>query len=47
MRRHGGPAYWRQFGTTGDAKGEPTQINSISHGCSPTRFHQINVLVTD
>jgi TldD protein len=28
-----GPAFWRQFGTTGDAKGEPTQIvNSISHG---------------
>ena len=42
-----GPAYWQQFGTTGDAKGEPTQINSISHGCSPTRFRQINVLVTD
>jgi TldD protein len=42
-----GPSYWRQFGTTGDAKGEPTQINSISHGCSPTRFRQINVLVTD
>ena len=42
-----GPSYWRQFGTTGDAKGEPTQINSISHGCSPSRFRQINVLVTD
>jgi TldD protein len=42
-----GPSYWRQFGTTGDAKGEPTQINSISHGCSPTRFRQINVLRTD
>jgi TldD protein len=42
-----GPAYWRQYGTTGDAKGEPTQINSISHGCSPTRFRQINVLMTD
>ena len=42
-----GPAYWRQYGTTGDAKGEPTQINSISHGCSPTRFRNINVLVTD
>lgn len=42
-----GSAYWRQFGTTGDAKGEPTQINSISHGCSPSRFRQINVLVTD
>ncbi len=42
-----GPAYWQQFGTTGDAKGEPAQINSISHGCSPSRFRQINVLVTD
>jgi TldD protein len=42
-----GPAYWRQYGTTGDAKGEPTQINSISHGCSPTRFRKIDVIVTD
>src|ERR1035438_5767084 len=42
-----GPAYWRQYGTTGDAKGEPTQINSISHGCSPTRFRGINVILTD
>ena len=42
-----GPAYWRQYGTTGDAKGEPTQINSISHGCAPTRFRQINVILTD
>ena len=42
-----GPAYWQQFGTTGDAKGEPTQINAISHGCSPARFRQVNVLVTD
>jgi len=42
-----GPAYWQQFGTTGDAKGEPTQINAISHGCSPSRFRQVNVLVTD
>jgi TldD protein len=42
-----GPAYWRQYGTTGDAKGEPTQINSISHGCSPSRFRQVNVLLTD
>jgi TldD protein len=42
-----GPAYWRQYGTTGDAKGEPTQINSISHGCSPTRFRGIDVILTD
>lgn len=42
-----GPAYWRQYGTTGDAKGEPTQINAISHGCSPTRFRKVDVLLTD
>lgn len=42
-----GPAYWQQFGTSGDAKGEPTQINAMSHGCSPTRFRQINVIITD
>lgn len=42
-----GPGYWLQFGLTGDAKGEPTQINSISHGCSPSRFRQINVMLTD
>jgi TldD protein len=42
-----GPAYCRQYGTTGDAKGEPTQINSISHGCAPTRFRGINVILTD
>ena len=42
-----GPAYWQLFGTSGDAKGEPTQINSISHGCSPARFRQINVIITD
>jgi len=42
-----GQAYWQQFGLTGDAKGEPTQINSISHGCAPTRYRQINVLLTD
>ncbi|OLE79648.1 MAG: hypothetical protein AUF76_16170 [Acidobacteria bacterium 13_1_20CM_2_65_9] len=23
---------WRMFGTGGDAKGQPTQTNSISHG---------------
>jgi TldD protein len=40
-------SFWRQYGTTGDAKGEPTQINSISHGCSPSRFRQVNVLLTD
>jgi hypothetical protein len=27
-----GKDQWRMFGTGGDAKGQPTQINSISHG---------------
>lgn len=42
-----GPSYWQQFGTSGDAKGEPTQINAMSHGCSPSRFRQIDVIITD
>jgi TldD protein len=42
-----GPSYWQQFGAPQDGKGEPPQANAVSHGCSPTRFRQINVLLTD
>jgi TldD protein len=42
-----GRAYWQQYGLFNDGKGEPTQTNSMSHGCAPSRFRQINVLVTD
>lgn len=42
-----GPSYWQQWGATNDGKGEPAQSNSVSHGCSPTRFRQINVIQTD
>jgi TldD protein len=42
-----GPAYWQLYGLFRDGKGEPTQINAISHGCSPSRFRGINVIVTD
>ena len=42
-----GPSYWQQFGAPSDGKGEPAQSNAVSHGCSPTRFRQINVLQTD
>lgn len=42
-----GRAYWQQYGLPNDGKGEPTQINAMSHGCAPTRFRQIDVLVTD
>ena len=39
--------FWQNYGLTGDGKGEPTQINSMSHGCPPSRFRQMNVLLTD
>ena len=42
-----GPSYWQMYGSGRDGKGEPTQINSMSHGCSPSRFRQINVIGTD
>jgi TldD protein len=42
-----GPSYWQQFGAPNDGKGEPEQSNAVSHGCSPARFRQINVLLTD
>ncbi len=42
-----GGSYWQQFGSFFDGKGEPEQINAMSHGCSPSRFRQVNVLLTD
>lgn len=42
-----GPAYFQQYGALNDGKGEPGQINSVSHGCSPARFRQISVIQTD
>jgi TldD protein len=42
-----GRSFWMQFGSGRDGKGEPSQLNSVSHGCSPARFRRIDVLVTD
>jgi TldD protein len=42
-----GRSFWQQYGAPNDGKGEPEQINAVSHGCSPSRFRQINVLQTD
>jgi TldD protein len=30
-----------------DGKGEPGQVNAVSHGCTPCRFRQISVLNTE
>jgi len=40
-------SFWQQYGLPNDGKGEPEQVNAMSHGCAPTRFRQVNVLLTD
>jgi TldD protein len=37
---------WEMGGSYYDGKGQPGQVNAVSHGCSPARFRQINVLNT-
>ncbi len=43
----GGEATWQNVGLNADGKGEPQQLNAMSHGCAPSRFRQINVLKTE
>ena len=40
----GGAATYRLGGAFNDGKGEPTQLNAVSHGCPVARFRGINVL---
>ena len=42
----GGQATYWLGGALSDGKGEPTQLNAVSHGCPVARFRQINVLNT-
>jgi TldD protein len=41
----GEKSYWLG-GSFGDGKGEPGQSNSVSHGCPPARFKQVNIVNT-
>lgn len=41
----GKKSYWLG-GTFSDGKGEPGQSSSVSHGCPPARFHQVNIINT-
>ena len=41
----GKESYWLG-GSFGDGKGQPAQSNSVSHGCPPARFRQVNVVNT-
>ncbi len=38
-------SYWLG-GSFGDGKGEPGQSNSVSHGCPPARFQNVNIVNT-
>jgi len=38
-----GPEHWQQFGLGGDAKGQPTQSQSVSHGAPWVRIRRIMV----
>ena len=40
----GGPATWQMGGSMYDGKGEPMQVNPVSHGCPASRFRRIRVL---
>jgi TldD protein len=42
----GGPKSWELHGALHDGKGEPMQVNAVSHGCPPARFRQVNVINT-
>jgi TldD protein len=42
----GGQALWENVGLDADGKGQPGQINAMSHGCAPARFRRVNVLRT-
>jgi TldD protein len=41
----GKSSYWLG-GTFTDGKGEPSQASSVSHGCPPARFRNVNLLNT-
>jgi TldD protein len=42
----GGKRGYQLGGSFFDGKGQPSQINAVSHGCVPARFRQINVINT-
>jgi TldD protein len=46
MRAIGGPRSYELGGAFGDAKGQPGQSNSVSHGCPPALFTQVNIINT-
>ncbi|MEO7522427.1 MAG: metallopeptidase TldD-related protein, partial [Gemmatimonas sp.] len=46
LKAIGGPRSYELGGAFGDAKGQPGQSNSVSHGCVPSHFQQVNIINT-
>ena len=43
----GGRSTYRLGGSFNDGKGQPSQSNSVSHGCPMARFARVNILNTE
>jgi TldD protein len=39
--------FWENVGLNNDGKGQPQQVNAMSHGCPPARIRGANVLRTE
>ena len=42
----GGKSSYKLGGSFFDGKGQPGQVNGVSHGCPPARFKQVNIINT-
>ena len=42
----GGPSTYWVGGANNDGKGQPSQVNAVSHGCVPTRHRGVDVINT-
>ncbi|MDB4886415.1 MAG: peptidase modulator of gyrase [Gemmatimonadetes bacterium] len=42
----GGAKSYQLGGAFNDGKGQPSQVNAVSHGCVPSRFRNVNVINT-
>ena len=46
MELIGGKSSYQLGGSFFDGKGQPGQVNGVSHGCPPAKFRQVNVINT-
>jgi TldD protein len=46
MEAIGGKSSYKLGGSFFDGKGQPGQVNGVSHGCPPAKFKQVNVINT-